>query len=214
MYFFIIINVFFHILTRFSEAVVFDSLDSGVVAYINSAKATFGPAEKIFLKTFAQFVHCSDILVQLLDQSQITGQQYEQLAYKFVAETQSKCGAKQPEALAKIATRYIGLNFSTLHLANIIRIYASTIARFMYSEGILFEKNALELAIALATAIERNSKRNMNCQTQCKFYPINNGSVNFLDSYVEMSPEKGEKLAVIYGYEFLLEALEHGPGNF
>ncbi|GFT26402.1 uncharacterized protein NPIL_277881, partial [Nephila pilipes] len=141
----------------------------------------------------------------------MTGLQYSQFLYRYALDWSLKWGVFKSELAAEFASRPIKYNFLILPLETMVRVYGNVMGRFFYSEGILTEENAQNLALEYAKSFEESAKRNLSDQYNSKLLAIGEGFIGFLLSHITMSPEKGWRFAIFYGDTWLLETLEYGP---
>ncbi|GFW59032.1 hypothetical protein TNCV_2831381 [Trichonephila clavipes] len=166
-------------------------------------------AEAIFIDAFTHRVHASETLTRLLDFCKVSGLEYSEKLYRLALSYHIKWGMSHPDVAAHIAAEPIAL-FPELPLDTMVRVYSSIVARYLCTEGVLNEDNAVSLALSFAEKLEDSDRQTSRLQPDRRFQAINHGFVQFLSLFVRFNETKGWKLATLFGNGWQTEARRLG----
>ncbi|GFY41904.1 uncharacterized protein TNIN_247521 [Trichonephila inaurata madagascariensis] len=144
-----------------------------------------------FVDTFVQLVYKSDILKDLFDLSETPAIEFAGYVHKHFVPMLASLGARNPEKIADFATRPMAQNFKLFTREEMVRVYSSVAASYLYSQGILIQDNAKDLANQYANTFEKSANETVveNDPTS-KFKAIGNGLMEFLMSKDTLTVEK------------------------
>ncbi|GFY18382.1 uncharacterized protein TNCV_2396111 [Trichonephila clavipes] len=162
-----------------------------------------------FVDTFVQLVYESNTLKDLFDFSETPAFEFASHTHKRIADTVASLGAKNPERIADFATRPMAQNFKVFTREEMVRVYSSVAASYLYSQGILIQDDAKDLANQYADACEKSANETVveNDPTS-KFKAIGNGLEEFLMLKDTLTVEKAWMGVIYYESEWLLTAAE------
>ncbi|GFY52246.1 hypothetical protein TNIN_225191 [Trichonephila inaurata madagascariensis] len=166
-------------------------------------------AETIFIDAFTQRVHASETLTRLLDFCKVSGLEYSEKLYRIALSYHIKWGMSHPDVAAHIAAEPIAL-FPNLPLDTMVRVYSSIVARYLCTEGVLNENNAVSLALSFAEKLEDCNRQTSRLRPDHRSQTINHGLAQFLSLFVHFDEIKGWKLATLYGNGWQTEARRLG----
>ncbi|GFQ75624.1 hypothetical protein TNCT_273031, partial [Trichonephila clavata] len=166
-------------------------------------------ADAIFIDAFTQRVHASETLTRLLDFCKVTGLEYSETFYPLALSYHIKWGMSHPDVAAHIAAEPITL-FPDLPLDTMIRVYSSIVARYLRTEGVLNEVNALSLAWSFAEKLKDCGRQTSKLRPDYRNQAIHNTLAEFLSSFVYFNETKGWKLVTIYRKAWQTEARRLG----
>ncbi|GFR02990.1 hypothetical protein TNCT_363551, partial [Trichonephila clavata] len=125
------------------------------------------------------------------------------LSYQF------QWGTSHPDVAAHVAADPIAL-FPNLPLNIMSRVYSSIVARYLRSEGVLNEVNALSLAWSFAEKLEDYNRRTSKLLPDYRSQAINNAFAEFLSSLVRFNEDNAWLLAAVCGNAWKTEARRIG----
>ncbi|GFR19747.1 hypothetical protein TNCT_319941 [Trichonephila clavata] len=152
---------------------------------VNPSSGTTGSATNSFVTSFLEAVKSSNTLAEIFDFRQLSGQQVAENIYKGAVSTLSSWGATNAENYAALTTKHIPKNLSTLPWETFIRVYGSSMANYLASEGILNERNADMLAKAYA-----KSYKYFATNEETKIAATKLGLLTFAASLTQLTAER------------------------
>ncbi|GFQ68547.1 uncharacterized protein TNCT_108531 [Trichonephila clavata] len=162
-----------------------------------------------FVDTFVQLVYESDTLKDLFDLSETPAIEYAQHAYNDFVTVLTSLGATDPNKTADFATRPMAQNFKVFTREEMVNVYSNKASSYAYSEGILNQDNAKDLAIQYANTFEKTAKEYVvEGDPTSKFQAIGNGFIEFLMSIDNVTVAKGWVVAISYETDWLMLAAE------
>ncbi|GFY41902.1 uncharacterized protein TNIN_247501 [Trichonephila inaurata madagascariensis] len=162
-----------------------------------------------FVDTFVQLVYESNTLKDLFDLSETPAIEFASYAHKHIATELASLGAKNPERVADFATRPMAQNFKVFTREEMVRVYSSVAASYLYSQGILMQDNAQDLANEYANSFEKSANETVvENDPTTKFKAVGNGFMEFLMSKGTLTHEKAWTVAIITKASGLLTAAE------
>ncbi|GFS34977.1 hypothetical protein NPIL_551561 [Nephila pilipes] len=164
------------------------------------------PDGNAFVSAFTQEVKSSSVLSELFDMKGNSGEGLGQYIYNDARKNLQSFGVEDAENAAAYATQHLSQDFPVLTFDTLVKVFGTIMARYLSSEGILNEGNSQTLAMEYAKSFEDSANSNMNSQVGSKFIAIGQGFVPFVTSIVQMTPEKGNKIATYFGDAWKLEA--------
>ncbi|CAL1264188.1 unnamed protein product [Larinioides sclopetarius] len=169
-------------------------------SYENSSSKD--PCINNFVSTFVKAVQSSKVLSELFGFfSHTSAIEFSNGKYPEVLEALTEIGAPNPEFASQQAVESIAESFDTLTSDIVIHVYANSIAKYIFTQGILTPQNAAQLAKKYADAMEEAASCN-----DSEYAALKEGYVNFLNSLDLFSPDKALLIALQYANEWKLAA--------
>ncbi|KAF8777386.1 hypothetical protein HNY73_014254 [Argiope bruennichi] len=155
------------------------------------------PAVAIFIRVFIGEVINSKLLLSLFDLSSSTPEEYSDFLYKYNLDLYTRQGYKEADAIAEFSTRAIRQYFDVLSVALVVRVKASTVANFLFVEGLLTTRTAERLALKYADIIKKSAKTKMTADDTSKFQIIADTFFEFILS-VDINARITSPIATYY----------------
>ncbi|GFR13137.1 uncharacterized protein TNCT_230471 [Trichonephila clavata] len=122
--------------------------------------------------------------------------------------------ADDPDTIADLATRPMVQNWNVFPRDAMVRVYANVAANYAYSIGALNSNNAVRLAKKYAQDFTKTAKQNVvKGKPESKFSGVGQGIIKFLRQLQPLTVDKVWQVAVSYGSQWLLAAVEAGGSN-
>ncbi|GFY59340.1 uncharacterized protein TNIN_278521 [Trichonephila inaurata madagascariensis] len=163
-----------------------------------------------FVDTFVQLVYGSDTLKDLFDLSETPAIGYARNAYNDFVNVLTSLGANDPDKIADFATRPMAQNFKIFTREEMVTVYSNKASSYAYSQGILTQNNAKDLAIQYANIYEKTAKEYVvEGDPTSKYQAIGKGFIQFLMSIEDnLTVEKAWVVAIFYEIDWLMLAAE------
>ncbi|GBO02088.1 hypothetical protein AVEN_104476-1 [Araneus ventricosus] len=160
------------------------------------------PCINTFVSTFVEEVQYSQALSELFGFfSHTSAMEFCNGKYPEILEAMIDYGAPNPEFVSQQAVEGISESFDTLTSDIVIQVYANTIAKYLFTQGVLTPQNAVQLGKQYADTMEEAAS-----SSDSQYKALKDGFVNFLDSLGLFTSDKGLLIALQYANEWKLAA--------
>ncbi|GFR22729.1 uncharacterized protein TNCT_228301 [Trichonephila clavata] len=161
-----------------------------------------------FITAFVKDVYDSDTLYDLFDLSQSPAIDCQQHAYGDFKKVAVSVNADDPDTIADLATRPMVQNWNVFPRDAMVRVYANVAANYTNSN------NAVRLAKKYAQDFTKTAKQNVvKGKPESKFSGVGQVIIKFLRQLQPLTVDKVWQVAVSYGSQWLLAAVEAGGSN-
>ncbi|KAF8777385.1 hypothetical protein HNY73_014253 [Argiope bruennichi] len=155
-----------------------------------------------FVSTFQEEVKSSKILSDFFDSfDDVPAMEFGNRLYPEIIDSLTQVKTPNPEFVAQQAIEAVVENYDKLSSDIVIQIYANTVAKYLFTQGVLTPQNYVQLAKNFAKMIEEAAVGN-----DSPYAAHDEGFVRFLDSFGLFTPDKALLVAVQYGNEWEMAA--------
>ncbi|GFT63758.1 uncharacterized protein NPIL_246751 [Nephila pilipes] len=175
---------------------------------LKSYSPTIPPVPVIlFSSYFKNAVYSSKILAQLFDFNGVTANEFCRSTYPYILEALLDTHSRNPEYAAKQAARPIAQIHGYISTNIVVQVYANSVAKFLYSNDVLNEYNAVSLAQAYVEEMKKRSKlARKKGKPDWQHEGLKEGVMNFLSSLIVLTRDTVPEFAEQYGNEWRLVA--------
>ncbi|GFY57126.1 uncharacterized protein TNIN_409591 [Trichonephila inaurata madagascariensis] len=163
------------------------------------------PSVTIFLFPFQEAVRSSNALSDLFDFSQISPVDFIEKMYPHILAVHKRYKVSNALQLTQSSVVPIVKYHLSLNLPLLVRVYAYTVSKIAYAEGILDEENAVSMAFTFADIMRESAKRyKKSGNADWKFKALSHGFEDFMTKFDLFSKENLPLIGEIYGNEWKL----------
>ncbi|GFY57128.1 hypothetical protein TNIN_409611 [Trichonephila inaurata madagascariensis] len=166
---------------------------------IRPGSGTLQPCVAIFMSTFHQKVHSSEVLSELLDFSGMTAEKFSRKVYPYILSTHNKYKVANAVQLASSCAEQISKCRRPLNLSVIVKTHGYTVSKFAYFEGVLDEGNAVSVALTFSDLLRGHAVQlKASGNPDWKMNALCLGFIDFMNYYHLFSKESIPLLDKIY----------------
>ncbi|KAF8777384.1 hypothetical protein HNY73_014252 [Argiope bruennichi] len=155
-----------------------------------------------FFCTFQEEVKSSKILSDFFDYfNDLPAMEFCNGKYPEILDILTQIKTPNAEFVANEAIEAVAENYDKLSSDIVIQVYSNSLAKYLFTQGVLTPQNSVQLAKKYAKKMEEAANGN-----DSPYVALNEGYVGFIDSLGLFTPDKALLLALEYQNEWKMAA--------